>query len=384
MVELSGTAIELSRAIHRDPELGLREVRASERLQGWLADEGFAVQSGVAGLATAFTATWGTGAPRIAVMMEYDALPDIGHACGHNLIAAGGAAAAIATRRWMVECAAGLPGTIVAIGTPGEEGSGGKVIELDAGVFDGVDAALMFHPSDRTVPNRSMLACIHLGVRFRGVAAHAAKNPEDGRSALSAMIQFFVAVDALRQHIGRHARLHGVITNGGSAANVIPDLTVADFYVRDATLEEATVLMERVRACAQGAALATETTVEVTAVAPPYAHLNSNLVMADRVGGYLSALGFPVEWASGTEATASTDAGNVSLAVPTVHPFVQVVPRGTPGHSVAMREAAGGDDAHRAMVGAAHALAELGVDLLTVPAFLRDVTAEFTGSGASS
>jgi amidohydrolase len=250
------------------------------------------------------------------------------------------------------------------IGTPGEEGAGGKVIELEAGVFDDVDAAVMFHPADRTIIDRRMLACLHLSVRFHGVAAHSGKNPEAGRNALAAMIQFFVAVDGLRQHIEADARVHGIITNGGAAANVVPDLTEADFYVRHRTLEAATALAGRVARCAEGAALGSGTTVEVWPSAPPYAHLHTNRAMAERLQTHLVGLGVAVEAPLPNDATGSTDAGNVSLAIPTVHPFIQIVDRGVPSHSVAFREAAATPKAQDAMLTMAKAMADLGADLL--------------------
>ena len=379
---LRARSVAVSAALHAEPELALREHKSSELLQQWLHDEGFEVAAGVAGLPTAFVATWGTSSPRVAFLAEYDALPGLGHGCGHNLIAAGGVAAGIAARRALA-CSGDRPGSILVIGTPGEEGAGGKAIELTEGVFAGVDAAMMFHPADRTILTRRMLACLHLTVRFQGVAAHAAKNPEDGRNALAAMIQFFNGIDALRQHIGSRARLHGVITNGGAAANVVPDLTEADFYVRHETLDQATELADRVRDCAEGAALMTGTSAEMVSASPSYAHLNSNHTMAGRLGRYLEELGYPAEPPSPDDATGSTDAGNVSLTLPTVHPFVQVAPRGTPSHSIALREAAATPAAHDAMLAAAHAMASLGLDLLTEPELLASATAEFLASVAA-
>jgi amidohydrolase len=375
--ELRGRAVAISAELHANPELALCEYQASEVLQDWLKDEGFAVTAGVADLPTAFVASWGSGSPRIAVMAEYDALPGLGHGCGHNLIAAGGLTAGIAMRRVLAEAAPAHQGTILVIGTPGEEGAGGKAIELEHGVFDGVDAAMMFHPADRTILTRRMLACLHLSVRFHGVASHAAKNPESGRNALAAMIAFFVGIDGLRQHIGSSARIHGVITNGGAAANVVPDLTEADFYVRDKTLIEAEALAVRVRACAEGAAMMTGTTAELSSASPNYAHLHSNQTMADRLEQYLTGLGYPAEAPSPDDATGSTDAGNVSLVLPTIHPFIKVAARGTPSHSDALRKAAIEPPAHDAMIAIAQAMAALGLDLLTEPELLAAASVEF-------
>ncbi|MCL6600428.1 MAG: amidohydrolase [Alicyclobacillus macrosporangiidus] len=224
VVQIRDDMVALSLDLHEHPELSLQEHYASGRLKAWLEREGFAVESPVAGLPTAFVGRIGQGRPTIAFLLEYDALPEIGHACGHNLIATGGLTAAISLARALPK----PPGSIWVIGTPGEEGAGGKVIELEAGVFDGVDAALMFHLGDRTIPWRHATATAHLRIQFHGKAAHAAGSPQEGRNALAAMIQFFVSVDGLRQHIPESARLHGIITHGGAAPNIVPDFTEAD------------------------------------------------------------------------------------------------------------------------------------------------------------
>lgn len=370
--------VSLSAALHRRPELAFHEEFASTALQEWLAKEGFAVEGGLAGIPTAFRATAGTGRPHIAFLVEYDALPGLGHACGHNLIAAGGTLAATLLQRTLPD----RPGTVSVIGTPAEEDGGGKIIELEAGVFEGLDAVLMFHPADRTLAWRHSLAAAHLRVSFRGVAAHAAKEPQAGRNALAAMIQFFVAVDALRQHMPTRARIHGVIRNGGAAANVVPDYTEAEMLVRDVTKERATALVERVTACANGAALATGTSASIEEATPTYSERKNNKVMATRIAGYLRELDVPVEESSFANPAGSSDIGNVSLVVPAIHPYLQIADRGTPSHSVAFRDAAATDRAHEATAQMAIALAQVGIDLLTQPAFLRDVRHEFETEGA--
>ena len=373
--ELAGEAEKLSRDIHANPETSFEEFRAAEQLSAVLASDGFAVTTGLAGLPTAFRAEWGRGRPRIAYLLEYDALPGIGHGCGHNLIAAGGLTAARALRRALD----GEPfdGAVAVIGTPAEEGGGGKILELDAGVFDDVDAALMFHPADRTLPWRHSLACAHLKISFRGRAAHAAKNPEDGLNALAAMVQFFVAVDGLRQHIGPHARLHGVITHGGDAPNVVPELTEAEFLVRHRTVAECRELQRRVQDCATGAALATGTTVSFAEPTPLYAERKNNRAIATRVAEHLATLGVAVEPASATNPAGSSDIGNVSQRVPAIHPYLQIAPRGTASHSAAFREAAASDQAHAAMVAMAQALARTGADLLLDGELLDRAREEF-------
>jgi amidohydrolase len=318
----------------------------------------------------------GSGEPRIAYLLEYDALPDLGHGCGHNLIAAGGAAAAIALARTLDGPG---PGTVHVVGTPAEEDGGGKIIELEAGVFDGMTAAMMFHPADRTLPTRRALACIDYKLTYRGVAAHAAKNPHDGVNALAAMIQFFVALDGMRQQLDPRARIHGIITKGGSAANVIPDLTEASFIVRHVTGELTQKLAVQVENCARAAALATGATCELRQSSPMYEERNDNRLMADRAGQYLAEAGLDVTDPSDDDAAGSSDIGNLSQRLPCIHPYAQIAPEGTPGHSVEMREAAASDAGHQAALKAALALARLGADLLTDSRFREQVRAEFEG-----
>jgi amidohydrolase len=376
IAELDGRLRELSLDLHGHPELALAEHRSAGLLRQWLKEQGFAVRAPVAGLDTAFVGEYGQGHPVIAYLLEYDALPGLGHGCGHNLIAAGGIGAATALMRALPE----PPGTLRVIGTPGEEGAGGKVIELEAGVFDDVDAALMFHPGDRTVPIRHALASMPLVFEFHGVAAHAAGSPADGRSALAAMIQLFVSVDALRQFVPETSRIHGVILDGGRAANVVPDYTRASFQVRAVTSELLAGLVERVVACAEAAALATGTTVEVSR-SHAYAERKNNHAIAYRVAEYLTELGEEVEEPVLRGGTGSSDIGNVSLRLPAIHPYLKVMPRGTPGHSHAVTEAAASIDAHRAMLRMAGALAKTGADLFCDGALLDAARREFAVSG---
>ena len=372
--KLSSQAIAVSREIHQHPELAFREQHAASLLTAWLRDEGFAVERGIAGLETAFLAVRGSGEPRVGYLLEYDALPDLGHGCGHNLIAAGGAAAAIALARTLDGPDAG---TVQVIGTPAEEDGGGKIIELEAGVFDGLTAAMMFHPADRTLPTRRALACIDYKLTYHGVAAHAAKNPHDGVNALAAMIQFFVALDGMRQQLDPRARVHGIITKGGSAANIIPDLTEASFMVRHVTGELTRELAAQAENCARAAALATGTTCELRHSSPMYEERNDNPLLAERAGRYMAEAGLDVKDPSDDDGAGSSDIGNVSQRLPCIHPYVQIAPDGTPGHSIEMREAAASDAGHQAALKAAIALARVGADLLTDSEFRDRVRAEF-------
>jgi amidohydrolase len=376
--ELGPALTELSLDLHAHPELALQETYAADRLVGLLDAEGFAVERGVAGMPTSFVASVGSGTPVVAFLCEYDALPGVGHGCGHNLIAAAGVGAALAVKRAFGD---DLPGTVRCIGTPGEEGAGGKIIELEAGVFDDVDAALMFHPGDRTIPWRHATAAVHLDFSFTGVAAHAAGSPTAGRSALAAVIQLFVSVDAMRQFIPETARIHGIITDGGQAVNIIPEFAAASLMVRDLTQDGVADLAARVTACAEAAAAATGTTVKVSS-GRIYAERKNNHVIATRVAAHLLRLGEEVEEPVLRGGTGSSDIGNVSLQLPAIHPYLQVAPVGTPGHSHAMTAAAASPETQERMLHMSEALAGAGADLLVEPELLAAARTEFATSTA--
>ncbi len=369
---------QLSLDLHETPETRFEEHYAVEQLAGRLAAAGFEVDKGVAGLPTAFTATHrgASDGPTVAVLLEYDALPGIGHACGHNLIAAGGLTAALAAAATRPD----HPGTLKVIGTPGEEGGGGKILMLERGVFSGVDAAVMFHPADRSLRARHALAASHLRLTFHGTAAHAAKAPWDGRSAAAAAQLFLTAVDSMRQFVPPTARIHGIIAHGGAAPNVVPDRSEVDIFVREATSAALDALLPRVLAAADGSALATGTTVESAETAPRYAERNNNMVMADRLAAYAAGLGLALEPPSPANPAGSSDIGNVSIELPVIHPYVQICPRDTPGHSVPMRVAARSPRAHDAVETITTAMAALVLDLLGDPDLLAAVREEFHAS----
>jgi amidohydrolase len=374
--EIADRLRELSLDLHAHPELALREQRSAALLKSWLTAEGFAIDAPVAGLDTAFVAQTGSGGPVIAYLLEYDALPEVGHGCGHNLIATGGLGAATALHRALPQ----IPGTLRVIGTPGEEGKGGKVIELEAGVFDDVDAALMFHPGTKTMMVRHALASQPMTIKFHGKSAHAAGSPTEGRSALAAMIQLFVAVDAMRQFLPDLSRVHGVILDGGKAANVIPAYTEAVFQVRGVTTEETLDHVERVIACAQAAAKATGTTVEIERD-HMYAERKNNRVIAERVGAYLEAMGEQVDPPVLRGGVGSSDIGNVSLRLPAIHPYLKITDGHVPGHSLEMAAAAATPYAQDAMLRMAAALAKTGADLFLEPGMLDRARQEFAERG---
>jgi amidohydrolase len=330
-----------------------------------LEENGFAVERGVGGLPTSFVATLAAqqAGPTVAFLAEYDALPGLGHACGHNLIGTASVGAALAVQSVLPE----LAGTVQVIGTPGEEGGGGKVYLVDAGAFDGVDAAMMIHPSSRSMTRRSSLTSYKVSIEFFGKAAHAAAKPDEGINALEAMILTFNGINAVRQHLRDDARVHGVITHGGEAPNIVPDYTAARFYVRAADTSYAEQVLERVRACAEGAGQATGARLEFKEYAPRYETMIPNARLADLMEANMTALGIEVAAPAADERMGSSDMGNVSQVVPALHPYIAIGPDEMGGHTVAFREAAASPAGHEGMVRAAKAMAMTAVDLLAAP-----------------
>ncbi|MDG4786932.1 M20 family metallopeptidase [Micromonospora sp. WMMD1102] len=376
LAALRGRMEAVSLAIHRRPELKFGEFHAHELLTGWLAESGFTVRTPPGGMATAFVAVHegSRPGPYVAILAEYDALPGVGHGCGHNLIAAGAAAAAIGLVRVLPD----HPGTLAVFGTPAEEmGGAGKVRLAEAGVFDGVDVALMFHPGDRSLTARPGLAAAHLRIAFAGTSAHASISPWLGRSALAGAQLFLQAVDAMRQFVPPTVRLHGIVSDGGAAPNVVPAYAAVDLYVRDRTRTSVEALVERVRDAAQGAALATGTAAVVRETGPTYAERRNNTVLAERFGAAVGALGVEIQSGDPDSPAGSSDIGNLSLLLPVIHPYVQIAETGTPSHSAAMREAAATPFAHDRTQVAATGLARVAAELLTGPELLAAARAEF-------
>jgi len=376
--ELTPRLVALSLDLHAHPELSMAECHAQEVLTDALERGGFAVERGVGSLPTAFVGRAGKPpGPRVAILMEYDALPGVGHACGHNLIAAAGLGGALAARMALGD---EVRGEIWAMGTPGEEGEGGKITMLEEGAFQGVDAALMFHPGTHTWLVRHATASMHVTMRFYGKAAHAAASPELGRSALAALLHTFVMVDALRQHMPETARIHGIVVKGGEAPNIVPEYAEGAFLVRALTSGAAQALWERVRACAEGAALAAGVRVEF-ACGKMYAERKNNRVLAGIFGDYLAATGEEIEQPVLRGGTGSSDIGNVSLVLPAIHPYVAIAPDGVAGHSREFAEAARSGRGQEAMLHVAEALAHATVDLLVHPELVEEAWASFRATG---
>jgi len=351
---------KLSRDIHANPELRFEEHKAA----GWIAEllraRGFEVEHGLAGMPTALRAKKGAGGPKIAILGEYDALPDIGHACGHNLIAMSAvgaflAAAAVAER---------VKGEVVFLGTPAEEGGGGKIKMIQGGVFEGIDAAMMFHPFDRDMLAHPALASVWLAMTFRGSPAHAAAAPHDGKSALQACMDTFRLIDGQRVRFKDGVRVHGYVTNGGQAVNIIPELASCEFSVRARDTTELARVRAIVERCAKAAALASEVEIEVVA-RQGYSDMRNNMTMARCFGAHLGSLGRPTRETDDRVGAGSTDMGDVSHVVPSIHPYLAIVDENEAlCHQHKFAHAAASDRGLKTAIEAAKALARTAVELL--------------------
>ncbi len=364
---------ELSLKIHSTPELGFREVQAAGWLSQYLEENGFTIERGICQLPTAFKASYGNGRPSIAILAEYDALPELGHACGHNIIATCAVGAGVASKPAIDQ----YGGSVLVIGTPAEELYGGKIIMAERGAFKGLDVAMIVHPGTSDTATTEALACQNLEIEFFGKAAHAAASPEQGINALEAMLQSFAAINSLRQHIRSTARIHGIITDGGEAANIVPAHSAGTFLVRakdNAYLEE---LKEKVLNCFIGAATATGARLQYKWDKVCYAPMRNNLTLAKLFARNMESLGRTVALSDPERAFGSTDMGNVSQLVPSIHPFIAIADKETLTHSPGFASAAASDSGIKGMLDAAKALAMTVVDLLASPETLARVREEF-------
>ena len=367
---------DLARTLHENPELRYEEHRACAWITELLERTGATVERKTGGLDTAFRARAGTGGARVAILAEYDALPEIGHACGHNLIAAGAVGAFLALR----DLASELPGTVELIGTPAEEGGGGKIKLLDAGVFEGLDAAMMFHPFNHDILMHPALASTWLDMIFRGSPSHAAAAPWDGASALTACLDTFRLIDGQRVHFHDGVRVHGFVKDGGQAVNIIPERAQAEFSVRAASVGELARVRAIVERCARGAALASGVEVEIT-VRQGYKDMVNNVALAQRFGAHMASLGRPSAERLPSLGAGSTDMGDVSHAVPSIHPYVAIcAPDETTIHQRPFAAIAGGERGTSAMLLAAKALARTALDVLSDAALLSAAKTEFAAA----
>ncbi|MCK6256054.1 M20 family metallopeptidase [Fictibacillus sp. KIGAM418] len=369
--------IQTSHEIHDNPEIGNEEVFASSLLTSLLEKEGFQVERGVAGHETAFVARKRSilDGPSVAFLAEYDALPGIGHACGHNIIGTSSVAAAIALASVIDE----IGGEVAVFGTPAEEGGengSAKGSFVKHGLLDGIDAALMFHPGNANRITGTSLAVDPMDFEYIGKPAHAAAAPEKGINALDAVIQLFVGINALRQHVADDVKIHGIITHGGDAPNIVPEYAKARFYIRASTRARLDETTKKVTAIAEGAALATGAKLNVIAFQNQVDNLLLNRSFDKVFQEQLESLGAAVD-TSHRSGLGSTDAGNISQAVPTIHPYLQIGPDHIVGHTDEFREAAKSEQGDQALILGAKALALTGYQLLTNGEVLAGIKKEF-------
>lgn len=373
IVEEKAKLVEMAREIHKNPETGGQEYFAMKLITEYLEAKGFKVWRGIGGLKTAFMASFGEEGFHIGFCSEYDALPEIGHGCGHNLIGIAGVAAGVALATSLGD----LPGRVSIIGTPNEEDEGGKVDLVKSGVFDDVDAAMMFHPGCSTSIHVESLACRDYRFIFHGRSVHASTEPWEGKNALDSVIQTFNSINALRQHVKDDVRIHGIVSEGGLAPNVIPDRAAADFIIRARDSDYLCEVVEKVVACARGAATATGTTLEVTESGYPYDAMISNRVMADLFAESLKETGYTLQ-SPFDEGLGSIDMGNVSRVTPSIHPVVAITDQWIPGHTHEFSALCDTDEAYNIMLQVSQAMALTGHKILEDRELQKKIIQEFS------
>ena len=374
----AATLVEASHQIHQHPETNYEERFAHDLLTDLLEAEGLEVERHAHGLDTAFVGRAGTSGPTIAVLCEYDALPGIGHACGHNIIATAGVGAGLAAAALAQE----VGGRVVVLGTPAEEGGGGKILLAQRGAFAGIDAAMMLHPAGYDLTRMQVIAVQELFATYTGEAAHAAAFPHEGRNALDAAVLGYLNVAALRQHIRPTERVHGIVTEGGDKPNIVPALARTEWMVRSPSIRTLGPLKERVAACLEAGAVAAGCEVELSWKPVVYADMLDNEVMVSAFAANAAALGRPLtEPDPRLAVVGSTDMGNVSYVVPSIHPMIKVAP-GTPIHTPEFERHAASETGDAAVVDGAVAMAWTVADLWLGDGLLDAVRREFEATVA--
>jgi amidohydrolase len=371
----AGVLIDASHQIHAHPELNYEEHFAHDLLTSVLAGEGLTVEEHAFGLDTAFVARAGSSGPTVAVLCEYDALPGIGHACGHNIIATAGLGAGLAAAAVAEE----VGGRVVVLGTPAEEGGGGKILMAQRGAFEGVDAAVMVHPAGAELPRMDVIAVQEVTATYTGEAAHAAAFPHRGRNALDAAVLGYLNVAALRQHIRPNERVHGIITEGGDKPNIVPARARTEWMVRSGSIRTLAPLKERVEACLRAGAAAAGCAVEIAWKSVVYADMLDNAVMVDAYTANAAALGRQMADPE-VGVVGSTDMGNVSYLVPAIHPMIQAAPLGVPIHTPEFAGHAVSESGDLAVVDGAIAMAWTVADLWLGEGVLAAAQAEFAAT----
>ncbi|HSQ33983.1 MAG TPA: M20 family metallopeptidase [Peptostreptococcaceae bacterium] len=369
--------IDINDFMYNNPELGNEEHKAVEKLTNFLGEHNFNIEIGVADIPTAFRAIYESKipGPSIAYLCEYDALPQIGHGCGHNMIGTMSTGAAIALSKTIDK----IGGKIVVLGTPAEETDGGKVYMVEKGIFDDVDVAMILHPGSESTKSGESLAMDAIQFEFRGKASHAAASPEEGINALDGVIQTFNGINALRQHIKSDVRIHGIVKEGGVAANIVPDYAVAQFYVRAKEREYLDKVVEKVKNVARGASLMTGATLEISNYEISYDNLKTNKTLSKLFTENLKNAGVK-EINEPRSSFGSIDMGNVSLVVPSIHPYIGLDCLNITSHSREMADMTVSDIGHERLIQGATALAFTGYDIISDENLLNKIKEEFENS----
>ncbi|TLS36543.1 M20 family metallopeptidase [Pseudalkalibacillus caeni] len=366
--------VEISKHLYHNPELGDQEYKSMKLLTDFLEEQGFTVEKGIVDRPTAFQATYDSkkDGPTIAYLAEYDALPEVGHACGHNMIGTMSTGAGVLLSKVIDE----IGGRVVVLGTPAEETNGAKVDMAEQGTFKDIDAAMMVHPADQSYESGESLAMDAIQFEYRGKTSHAAASPEEGINALDAVIQLFNGINALRQHVRSDVRIHGIITEGGKAANVVPDKAVAQFYVRSKDREYLDVVVSKVKDIADGAARMTGAKVKISNYELSYDNMVTNKTMSEAFSKNLLETGVQ-QIHKAKKGSGSIDMGNVSHVVPAIHPYLGLDSPGLVAHTREFAETTITPNSHKILGQGVLALAMTGNDLIVEKELLEAVKKEF-------
>lgn len=364
----------MSDHLYENPELGDEEFKSMALLTDFLKEHDFQVETDIVNRPTAFKAVFTSDkpGPTIAYLAEYDALPGVGHGCGHNLIGTMSVGAGVALSKLVTE----IGGTVVVLGTPAEETNGAKVPMSEEGTFNDIDVAMILHPGDQSYESGDSLAMDAIQFAYTGKPSHAAASPEEGINALDGVLQLFNGINALREHLPTDVRIHGVIPEGGQAANVVPERAVAEFYIRAKERTFLDEVVQKVKNIANGAALMTGATLEISNYELSYDDMRTNHVLSHAFTANLKATSkhpvLPKRMSFG-----SIDMGNVSQVVPAIHPYIGLNEPGLIAHTTAFADKTITDEGHQVLIDGALALAKTGYDVLRNPDLLKEIQAEF-------
>ena len=360
--------------IWSSPELCYKEYKAHDLLTGFLEKKGFSVERSYTGIETAFRATFGSGRPNVCVICEYDALPEIGHACGHNLIAEAGVAASLGLKA-ALESSNAPKGRLTVMGTPAEEGGGGKEFLIRNGAFEDIDIAMMVHPAPHSAVRAIWNDVAQLEITYTGKAAHAAAFPWEGVNALDAAVMAYTSISVLRQQMKPTWRVHGIITNGGAKPNIIPEKASMEYYIRAPSKSELVTLRKKVDSCFEAAAKATNCSMEVVEPMPAYLDIANNPTLAKQYGENWATLG--AKFDDIFDLRASTDMGNVSYVVPSIHPIYCIGSGSEVNHTREFTTVSNTPEAHAETLVAAKAMAHTCIDVLTTDGLLEEIRKTF-------